>query len=143
MLLSVKVAVLGSRSVRSLAVVASAIQQSGFPVSQVLSGGARGVDSMAVAWAQQRGIPFRVFPAQWQFFGRSAGVIRSRELLRHSQAVVLVWSGCRRCSPGSWHELSEAQRIGLPVFEVRVGCACPSAPVPAAVGPVSAQLSLI
>lgn len=44
----------------------------------VITGGARGADYCAKAWAYRRGRPFLEVPARWDIHGKSAGPIRNR-----------------------------------------------------------------
>jgi len=50
-------------------------------VSEVVSGGATGADAGGEIWAKYWGIPVKVFPANWQEYGCSAGPRRNRERL--------------------------------------------------------------
>jgi hypothetical protein len=52
------------------------------PVLLVLHGGARGADQAIGRAARQLGWPSEVLPADWRRYGRGAGPIRNRELLR-------------------------------------------------------------
>lgn len=49
-------------------------------------GGCRGADACAAAWAAARGVPVRVWPADWARFGRAAGPLRSRAMLAAAAA---------------------------------------------------------
>ena len=88
-----KVIIAGSRSVMDPGQVAVAIHDSRFIVSEVVSGTARGVDRMGEAYAERRGIPVRRFPADWDRFGRAAGMIRNAEMAKYADALVAVWDG--------------------------------------------------
>ena len=45
-------------------------------VNLIISGGARGADSLAERFAKENGIPFKLFPANWDRYGKSAGYKR-------------------------------------------------------------------
>lgn len=49
-------------------------------------GGCSGADACAAAWAAARGVPVRVWSADWARFGRSAGPRRSRDMLSAAAA---------------------------------------------------------
>lgn len=49
-------------------------------------GGCSGADACAAAWAAARGVPARVWPADWARFGRAAGPLRSRAMLAAAAA---------------------------------------------------------
>lgn len=67
------------------------------PITQIIHGGARGADSLAGYWAQQRSIPLiNVFPANWDKYGKSAGYIRNQEMLDEGQPdMVIAFPGGR------------------------------------------------
>lgn len=48
-----------------------------FGIGEVISGGATGADAGGEHWAKDRGIPVRVFHADWQRHGRAAGPLRN------------------------------------------------------------------
>lgn len=52
-----------------------------YPVAAVVHGGARGADTLAGRWAQERGLLCHVFPADWETHGRAAGPIRNQKML--------------------------------------------------------------
>lgn len=43
----------------------------------IIEGGAQGADFHAGRWAQSKGIPFAVMPANWKFYDKAAGTIRN------------------------------------------------------------------
>jgi hypothetical protein len=91
----------------------------GQPVTEEICGEGGAVDLAGKAWATWRGIPVRSFPADWSH-GRRAGPLRNAAMAAHAGqggALLLIWDGR---SPGSRSMLTEAQRVGLRVFEVVV-----------------------
>jgi len=120
----------GSRTITDWQLVAAAVAASGFPISQVISGGARGVDALGERWARRRGIRLRRFPADWSRFGRRAGTVRNEEMARAAAAapeggcLVAVWDGVSR---GTRHMIDLARQHGLAVYVHRVPAA--AAPV--------------
>lgn len=69
----------------------------------VIHGAARGADSLAGVWAHLRGVACIPFPADWQGYGKRAGVIRNEhmadalEVLRREghETVVVAFPGSR------------------------------------------------
>ena len=51
------------------------------PIELVIHGGARGADGLAGHWANTNNIPVRVFRANWEQYGVSAGPIRNQQML--------------------------------------------------------------
>lgn len=62
----------------------------------VLSGAAMGADQMGERYAVARGWKVERYPADWNRFGNSAGMIRNKEMLDKCDAVVVFWDGKSR-----------------------------------------------
>ena len=88
-----KVIVAGCRYIDDYDVVAQAIKESGFKVTEVVSGRAKGVDKLGERWADHNKIPVKPFPADWDKHGKAAGLIRNEEMARYADALVAVWDG--------------------------------------------------
>lgn len=106
------------RTVANLAIVADAIKASEFDITEVVSGGAPGVDALAKKWAEQHGIPVKQFPADWDRYGRKAGPIRNQAMAEYGEALIAVWDGKSR---GTKNMIRQARKHGLRVFVYLVG----------------------
>lgn len=82
----------------------------------VISGTARGADSMAEHWAGQHKFDVLHFPAQWNVHGRRAGYVRNEQMLEMATGLVAFWDGQSR---GTAHMIDIAKRAGLKVIVVR------------------------
>lgn len=71
----------------------------------VLSGRARGVDQAAESTAKEMGLRFIPFVADWDAFGRRAGVLRNIEMIDESTEVWAFWDGRSR---GTKHSIDYA-----------------------------------
>lgn len=60
---------------------------------EVVSGGAKGVDTIARLWSETRGIKFTEFPADWQAHGKPAGMIRNKRMAEYATNFVGFWDG--------------------------------------------------
>ena len=60
--------VAGSRSITNYEIVKEAIEKSGFDIISIVSGGARGVDSLGERYARENGIELKQFPANEEDF---------------------------------------------------------------------------
>jgi hypothetical protein len=63
------------------------------PVTKVIHGGARGIDSMADGWARQRQIPvdaYRITHETWRAQGKSAGPRRNQRMLDEGKPDVCI-----------------------------------------------------
>lgn len=64
----------------------------------IVSGGAKGADTLAEKYAKDHNLEFFKFPAQWDKYGKSAGFIRNEEMhqfiAQHEhRGCVLFWDG--------------------------------------------------
>lgn len=62
-------------------------------VSEIVSGGASGVDRGAEQCADRWNLKLTVFPADWSTHGRAAGPIRNRKMAEYCDLVVLFPGG--------------------------------------------------
>lgn len=62
------------------------------PDVTIVSGGARGVDTVAVETAIKYGMAYKVWPADWIKYGKVAGYIRNRSIVDDSDIVVAFWN---------------------------------------------------
>lgn len=112
-----RVIIAGSRTIRDMGVLEEAMRLCGHYVDEVVSGGARGVDQLAVVWAKLNGVPYRVFKADWNEHGKAAGPIRNTEMSRHADALIAIWDGESR---GTKDMIQQMEALGKPVFIYKV-----------------------
>lgn len=65
-------------------------------VDELIVGGCRGTDSLAERWARERGIPVKVYKADWEKYGKSAGPRRNEEMAKDADFGVCFWDGKSR-----------------------------------------------
>lgn len=111
-----KVIIAGSRNVTNYQFVRVGIRKSGFDITEVVSGTARGVDQMGENWAEVVGVPCKKFPADWDKHGKSAGYQRNMQMGLYADALIAVWDGKSR---GTLHMINIMQGLSKPVFVVR------------------------
>ncbi len=78
----------------------------------IISGMARGADSLGEKYAKEKGYEVSYFPAKWNTYGRSAGYKRNIEMAQNADAVVAFWDGQSR---GTKHMIDTASAYELPV----------------------------
>jgi hypothetical protein len=98
-----------------LAAVEGARLFEGIVVTEVLSGGAEGVDKMGERYAAESGLPpARRFPARWRdrdgTYNQGAGKQRNLEMAKLADALIAVWDGN---SDGTEHMIETARRRKL------------------------------
>ena len=81
----------------------------------IMHGRCRGADMLADVNAKSLGFHVQVFPADWNEYGRSAGVRRNLVMLAQKPDLVLAFH--LNGSTGTQHVIDEAVKRGIP-FEV-------------------------
>lgn len=80
------------------------------PIEKIISGGARGADTIAEEWARSRGVDCERYPANWSLHGRSAGARRNVDMLRRGKPdMVIAFPGGR----GTDHMVRIARAAGV------------------------------
>ena len=103
-----KVAVVGSREYPNLSKVGAYIQS--LPIDTVIvSGGARGVDKCAEKVAESIGLQTEIYLADWDKYGKSAGIKRNQQIVEASDRVVAFWN-CE--SKGTKNTIDTAKKLG-------------------------------
>ena len=102
-----------SRTITDPLELEKAIKLSGFIITEVISGGAMGPDSLGAAWANKNGIPVGFYYPDWKQFGKKAGPIRNSLMAADAEALILIWDGLSR---GSKDMLNKANAKGLKVY---------------------------
>lgn len=87
----------------------------------IVSGGARGADTLAERYAKEKGYLFKIFPAEWDKFGRVAGYIRNEQMHSYisnaeNRGCVAFWDGK---SKGTQHNFKLAEKYNNPLRVVR------------------------
>lgn len=114
-----KIIIAGSRHIDPpIMAIAGVVDQSQFPVSEVVCGGARGVDKAGAAWAVSRNIPHKNFLPDWDKYGKRAGMLRNVEMGEYAEGLIAIWDGKSR---GTQHMIEYMQTLNKPVyiFEVK------------------------
>ena len=78
----------------------------------IVSGHARGTDTMGERFAKEHGLPCEYYPANWQIHGRAAGPIRNKEMANNADALIAFWDGQSR---GTRSMINLARKMGLQV----------------------------
>lgn len=116
-----KTIIAGSRTITDYAAIEAAVTASGFTITQVVSGCARGVDCLGEQWGYAHDVPIARFPADWKRYDKLAELIRNKEMAVYADALIAVWDGESR---GTGHMIRTARERGLRVFVFP----CPSPP---------------
>ena len=103
-----KVAVIGSRNLT----VSNLGKYLPDQTTEIVSGGARGIDSCAKNYANANGIPLKEFLPNYDEFGRSAPLLRNLEIIDYADIVLAFWDGKSR---GTKFVIDKCRAKGKPV----------------------------
>ena len=103
-----RVIIAGSRDITNYRIVSDIIDNSGFNISVILSGNARGVDRLGIRYARDNGIPIEIFEPDWEKFGKKAGIIRNCEMGDKAEGLIAIWDGTSR---GTKHMIQYAMDV--------------------------------
>lgn len=78
----------------------------------VVSGAAKGADSLGEQYAREKGYTVERYPADWNTHGRAAGPIRNAQMANSADALIAFWDGQ---SKGTKSMINIAKTKGLGV----------------------------
>ena len=103
-----KVAVVGSRNlcVRHL--------ENYLPkdTTEIISGGAKGVDTSAKLYANSHNIKLTEFLPEYERYGRAAPLKRNDAIIENADLVIAFWDGK---SKGTKYVIDKCRKIGVPI----------------------------
>ena len=92
----------------------------------IVSGGAKGADTLAEKYAKEHNYPLRVYKADWNAYGKRAGFLRNEEMhkcisIYENKGVVAFWDGN---SSGTAHNFELAIKYNNPIriYNYVTGC---------------------
>lgn len=90
-----KLLIAGSRTISDYSIVRNFLD--GWPkkheITHIVSGGAQGVDGLALRYAKENNLLIKLYLPEWGVFGRAAGPIRNQKMLADSDLLLAVWDG--------------------------------------------------
>ena len=106
-----KLIIAGSRTINStVEEIGRMVDHNFFSLpSEVVCGLAKGPDLVGKAWAAQMNIPCRDFPADWEKYGKRAGILRNEEMGDYADALLALWDGESR---GTKHMIDYMNKLG-------------------------------
>ena len=84
-----KVAVVGSRTINTIPLETFLPPET----NELVSGGAKGVDTYVRFFAQQKGVKLTEFFPDYSRYGRAAPLLRNRQIVDYADAVLAFWDG--------------------------------------------------
>ena len=99
-----KIAIVGSRGIKSIKLDKYVSND-----DEIISGGAKGVDSLAADYARRNNIRLTEILPQYEKYKRAAPIIRNREIVDLADCVIAFWDGESR---GTLSVINYAKKVG-------------------------------
>ncbi len=109
-----RVAVIGSRNFSDFKLLKVYLGRFFYPFV-LISGAAKGADSLAERYADVVGLEKKIFPANWDKHGKRAGFLRNKKIVKNCDVVVAFWDGE---SKGTKNTIDLAKEAGKKVYIV-------------------------
>ena len=87
-----KVAIIGSRGIIHVNIEKYLPNE----CTEIVSGGARGIDTVATVFAKERNIKLTEFLPLYERYGRAAPIVRNKQIVEYADAVIAFWDGKSR-----------------------------------------------
>lgn len=92
-----KLAIIGSRGFNDYDFlkksVSDFLSRNSLVCTHIVSGGAKGADTLASQYAMEHQLEMIVFKPDWKQFGKRAGFIRNTEIIEKADVVIAFWDG--------------------------------------------------
>jgi hypothetical protein len=86
-----KVAVIGSRDFNDYEEVKQTL--STIKITLLVSGGAKGADSLGERYAKEHNIETKIFLPDWEKYGKKAGFLRNTDIINEAELIIAFWDG--------------------------------------------------
>lgn len=103
-----KVAVIGSRTLK----ITNLEKYLPAGITEIVSGGAMGVDRSAKEYALKNDMRMREFFPDYQTYGKVAPLKRNLQIINYSDMVIAFWNGKSR---GTKHIIENCKKLNVPV----------------------------
>lgn len=83
----------------------------------IISGGARGIDTLAALYARKHGMKLIEFRPDYATYGRGATFVRNRLIVDAADVVIAFWNGT---SKGTKYTIDYAKKQHVPLIIIRI-----------------------
>lgn len=105
--MDINLAIVGSRIFEDYETLEQTVDEirTRFNVVKIVSGGAKGADSLAEKYAKENNIETMIFYPNWAKYGKKAGFLRNETIVDNSDMILAFWD---RISNGTKHTITIA-----------------------------------
>ena len=108
-----KVAVIGSRGFTNYELVKETLSK--LEITLIVSGGAKGADTLGEQYAKENNIPTKIFLPDWTKHGKCAGMLRNTDIINEADIVVAFWD---KSSKGTLDSITKSKKLGKPTYVI-------------------------
>ena len=108
-----KLAIIGSRSLH----IPDLEKYMPDDVTEIVSGGAKGVDSDARNYAEKNSIKITEFLPDYTLYGRGAPLKRNIQIIEYADMVLAFWDGKSR---GTKYVIDNCEKKGVPIRVIHI-----------------------
>lgn len=83
---------------------------------EIISGCAKGADKLGEQYAEENNLPVLKYPAQWEQYGKFAGIMRNEQMAKIADMCIVFWNGK---SKGTKNMIEKALHYHIPLTVVR------------------------
>lgn len=84
-------AIIGTRTFDDFSYLETVL--SNHTITEIVSGGAIGADTLAEQYATKYNIPIKIFYPNWKKYGKIAGIKRNTQIVDYCDYVIAFWDG--------------------------------------------------
>lgn len=108
-----KIAIVGGRNFLDYELLkkelAKFTEENEISLTSIVSGGAKGADTLAEKFAAEMGVELIVFKPDYEKFGRGAALARNTQIVECADTVFAFWDGK---SKGTLDSIKKAEKLG-------------------------------
>lgn len=86
-------------------------------VTEIVSGGAKGIDSCAAEYARENEIPLVEFLPEYSLYGKVAPLKRNEQIAKYADEGIAFWDGASR---GTKYTINIFQKLGKKIKIVKI-----------------------
>jgi len=118
-----KIVIFGTRKFNNYSILKQVVESTDSykkgKITCVISGRAKGADTLGEQWAREKGIELILMPANWERYGRAAGPIRNKQMAEIADAAIGFWDG-NTIHSGTYNMINTCKKLKVPLLVYRV-----------------------
>lgn len=107
-----KISIIGSRTFDDYELLDKTMQPYKDKITCIVSGGAPGADELGEKWGKENKKSVLIFLPDWENYGKRAGYIRNKEIVKSSDGIIAFWDGK---SKGTQHSFRLSKEYNTPL----------------------------